>query len=155
MGTLIQGYQPGEKEFRGDRFADWDRDVKGNSDLLNLTQPDMIREIHRKYLDAGADILETNTFTATSIAQADYGMEELAYEINQAGAEIAREARRRGRHRRPTRGSSRAPSARPTGPRRSRPTSTTPAPATCPTRSSWRRTSTRPAAWSTAAPTCC
>ena len=92
MGTLIQGYQPGEKEFRGDRFADWDRDVKGNSDLLNLTQPEMIHEIHRKYLDAGADILETNTFTATSIAQADYGMEELAYEINKAGAEIARAA---------------------------------------------------------------
>ena len=92
MGTLIQGFQPGEKEFRGERFADWDRDVKGNSDLLNLTQPDMIRSIHRQYLEAGADLVETNTFTATSIAQADYGMEDLAYEINLAGARIARAA---------------------------------------------------------------
>ena len=92
MGTLIQGFEPGETEFRGDRFADWDHDVKGNSDLLNLTQPDMIGQIHRQYLAAGADILETNTFTATSIAQADYGMQDLAYEINRAGAEIARAA---------------------------------------------------------------
>ena len=90
MGTLIQGFQPGEPEFRGERFADWDHDVKGNSDLLNLTQPEMIGSIHRKYLEAGADILETNTFTATSIAQADYGMEGLAYEINLAGARVAR-----------------------------------------------------------------
>jgi len=92
MGTLIQGHQPGEREFRGERFAEWDRDVKGNSDLLNLTQPDIIREIHHQYLAAGADILETNTFTATSIAQADYGMQDLAYEINRAGAELARQA---------------------------------------------------------------
>ncbi len=92
MGTLIQGFAPGEAEFRGERFADWDRDVKGNSDLLNLTQSDMVHTIHRQYLDAGADVVETNTFTATSIAQADYGMEDLAYEINLAGARIAREA---------------------------------------------------------------
>ncbi len=92
MGTLIQGFGPGEAEFRGERFADWDSDVKGNSDLLNLTQPEMIRSIHREYLRAGADIVETNTFTATSIAQADYGMEDLAYEINLAGARVAREA---------------------------------------------------------------
>nr|WP_218851853.1 methionine synthase [Nocardioides panaciterrulae] len=92
MGTLIQGYQPGEAEFRGDRFADWTRDVKGNSDLLNLTQPEMIRTIHRRYLESGADIVETNTFTATSIAQADYGMEGLAHELNVAGARLAREA---------------------------------------------------------------
>ncbi|WP_121251887.1 methionine synthase [Nocardioides ferulae] len=92
MGTLIQGFAPGEAEFRGDRFADWSHDVKGNSDLLNLTQPEMVRSIHRRYLDAGADIVETNTFTATSIAQADYGMEALAYELNLAGARVAREA---------------------------------------------------------------
>ncbi|MFC6285234.1 methionine synthase [Nocardioides sp. GCM10027113] len=92
MGTLIQGYAPGEAEFRGERFADWSHDVRGNSDLLNLTQPGMIAEIHRAYLEAGADILETNTFTATSIAQADYGMQDLAYEINLAGARLAREA---------------------------------------------------------------
>ncbi|GCD89059.1 methionine synthase [Nocardioides sp. LS1] len=90
MGTLIQGYQPGEADYRGERFADWERDVKGNSDLLNLTQPAMIAEIHREYLRAGVDIVETNTFTATSIAQADYGMEDLAYEINLEGARIAR-----------------------------------------------------------------
>ncbi len=92
MGTLIQGFAPGEQEFRGERFSDWHLDVKGNSDLLNLTQPEMIRSIHRQYLEAGADIVETNTFTATSIAQADYGMEDLAYEINLAGARVAREA---------------------------------------------------------------
>jgi 5-methyltetrahydrofolate--homocysteine methyltransferase len=92
MGTLIQGFEPGEAEFRGERFADWPQDVKGNSDLLNLTQPGMIASIHREYLLAGADIVETNTFTATSIAQADYGMQDLAYEINLAGARIARAA---------------------------------------------------------------
>ena len=91
MGTLIQGFGPGETEFRGERFADWGQDVGGNSDLLNLTQPDMIRSIHRQYLEAGADILETNTFTATSIAQLDYGMQDLAHEINVAGARLARE----------------------------------------------------------------
>ncbi len=91
MGTLIQGFAPGEAEFRGERFADWESDVKGNSDLLSLTQPDMIRSIHRQYLEAGADIVLTNTFTATSIAQADYGMQDLAREINEAAARLARE----------------------------------------------------------------
>jgi 5-methyltetrahydrofolate--homocysteine methyltransferase len=91
MGTLIQGFAPGEKEFRGERFADWQQDVKGNSDLLSLTQPDMIRSIHRQYLEAGADIVLTNTFTATSIAQADYGMQDLAQEINESAARLARE----------------------------------------------------------------
>jgi 5-methyltetrahydrofolate--homocysteine methyltransferase len=91
MGTLIQGFAPGEAEFRGERFADWESDVKGNSDLLSLTQPDMIRSIHRQYLEAGADIVLTNTFTATSIAQADYGMQELAREMNEAAARLARE----------------------------------------------------------------
>lgn len=92
MGTLIQGHQPGEQEFRGERFANWGSDVKGNSDLLNLTQPELIRDIHRAYLEAGADVVETNTFTATSIAQADYGMQDLAYELNLAGARVARAA---------------------------------------------------------------
>jgi 5-methyltetrahydrofolate--homocysteine methyltransferase len=91
MGTLIQGFAPGEAEFRGERFADWQQDVKGNSDLLSLTQPDMIRSIHRQYLEAGADIVLTNTFTATSIAQADYGMQDLAREFNEAAASLARE----------------------------------------------------------------
>ncbi|HEX5860472.1 MAG TPA: methionine synthase, partial [Nocardioides sp.] len=80
-----------EAEFRGERFADWQQDVKGNSDLLSLTQPDMIRSIHRQYLEAGADIVLTNTFTATAIAQADYGMQDLAREINEAAARLARE----------------------------------------------------------------
>ena len=92
MGTMIQRFSPGEAEYRGERFADWPSDVKGNSDLLVLTQPDMIRSIHEEYLRAGADVVETNTFSATKIAQADFGMQELAYELNYAGARLAREA---------------------------------------------------------------
>jgi 5-methyltetrahydrofolate--homocysteine methyltransferase len=92
MGTMIQQQTPGEDEYRGERFADWPSDVKGNSDLLSLTQPELIRGIHRQFLEAGADIVETNTFSATTIAQADFGMQELAYELNVAGARLAREA---------------------------------------------------------------
>ena len=92
MGTMIQSYKLQEKDYRGERFADWPRDLKGNNDLLSLTQPQIIQAIHRAYLEAGADILETNTFNATSIAMADYGMEDLAYEINVAGARLARRA---------------------------------------------------------------
>ncbi len=90
MGTMIQQYQMEEGDFRGDRFADHPCDVKGNSDLLSLTRPDVVEAIHRAYLDAGADIIETNTFTATAIAQADYQMEHLTYEMNKASAKIAR-----------------------------------------------------------------
>jgi 5-methyltetrahydrofolate--homocysteine methyltransferase len=92
MGTMIQRFSPGEAEYRGERFRDWPSDVKGNSDLLVLTQPDMIRSIHEEYLRAGADIVETNTFSATTIAQADFGMQELAYELNFEGARLARAA---------------------------------------------------------------
>ncbi|MFO7602976.1 MAG: homocysteine S-methyltransferase family protein, partial [Gammaproteobacteria bacterium] len=92
MGSLIQTYKLGEAEYRGERFKDWPSDVKGNNDLLVLTQPEIIKDIHKAYLEAGADILETNTFNATSISMADYGMEELVYEINVAAANIAREA---------------------------------------------------------------
>ena len=92
MGTMIQQYKLGEAEYRGDRFKNWQRDVKGNSDLLNITQPQIIEEIHRKYLEAGADIVETNTFTSTVIAQADYEMQSLAFEMNVAGATCARRA---------------------------------------------------------------
>lgn len=92
MGTMIQRHTPGEAEYRGERFKDFHLDVKGNSDLLVLTQPEMIRGIHREYLAAGADIVETNTFGATTIAQADFEMESLAYEMNLAGARLAREA---------------------------------------------------------------
>ena len=92
MGTMIQEYDLGEAEFRGKRFVDHSHDLKGNNDLLNLTQPDVVREIHRAFLDFGADILETNTFNATAIAQADYGMQNAVYEINREGARLARDA---------------------------------------------------------------
>jgi len=92
MGTMIQRHRLEEDAYRGDRFADWSRDVKGNNDLLNLTQPSIIGEIHRQYFEAGADIAESNTFNSTSIAQSDYGMEEFGRELNVAGARLAREA---------------------------------------------------------------
>ena len=91
MGTMIQRYNLTEADYRGSRFADWAHDLKGNNDLLSLTRPDIIRTIHREYLDAGSDIIETNTFSATTIAMADYHMEELAYELNFESARIARE----------------------------------------------------------------
>ncbi|MEO6070150.1 MAG: homocysteine S-methyltransferase family protein [Chitinophagaceae bacterium] len=92
MGTMIQRYKLSEEDYRGERFKDWPSDVKGNNDLLSLTQPDIIREIHSKYLDAGADIIETNTFNAQRVSLADYGMQDLAYEINVAAAKIAKQA---------------------------------------------------------------
>ena len=92
MGTMIQTYKLAEADYRGERFAGYGSDLKGNNDLLVLTQPQIIREIHSAYLEAGADILETNTFNATSIAMADYHMEELVYEINFAAAKLARDA---------------------------------------------------------------
>ncbi|MDQ6999784.1 MAG: methionine synthase [Mariprofundus sp.] len=92
MGTMIQSYRLEEADYRGDRFADWPSELKGNNDLLSLTQPQIIREIHTAYLEAGADIVETNTFNANSISMADYGMESLVYELNKAGAALAREA---------------------------------------------------------------
>ena len=91
MGTMIQRYKLTEAEYRGTRFADWPSDLKGNNDLLTLTKPEVIREIHAEYLNAGADILETNTFNSTTISMADYGMQSLAYELNFAGAKLARE----------------------------------------------------------------
>jgi len=92
MGTMIQRHKFGEADYRGKRFKDWHRDVKGNNDLLVLTQPDVIRDIHAQYLAAGADIIETNTFNAQVVSMADYGMESLSYEINVAAARLAREA---------------------------------------------------------------
>ncbi|HYC56272.1 MAG TPA: methionine synthase [Candidatus Binatia bacterium] len=92
MGTMIQSYGLVEADYRGERFADWPRDLKGNNDLLVLTRPDIVRAIHEAYFDAGADIVETNTFNSTSISQADYGMEAAVYELNKRGAELAREA---------------------------------------------------------------
>ena len=90
MGTMIQSYRLEEEDYRGKRFADWPSDVKGNNDLLILTRPDVIGAIEKEYLDAGADILETNTFNATQVSQADYGMEALVYELNVEGARLAR-----------------------------------------------------------------
>ena len=84
MGTMIQRHKLEENDYRGERFKDWHTDVKGNNDLLSITQPQIIEEIHKQYLEAGADIIETNTFSSTSIAQADYDMQSLAYELNVA-----------------------------------------------------------------------
>ena len=92
MGTMIQRYKLTEADYRGDRFKDWPSDLKGNNDLLSITQPHIIKEIHKKYLEAGADIIETNTFNAQSVSLADYGMQSLAYELNVAAARCAREA---------------------------------------------------------------
>ena len=92
MGTMIQRYKLTEADYRGDRFAKYHMDIKGNNEVLSLTQPHVIREIHEAYLEAGADIIETNTFSANSISQADYDLVELAYEMNKASAAIAREA---------------------------------------------------------------
>lgn len=91
-GTMIQQHKLSEEDFRAERFKDWGQDVQGNNDLLTLTQPQIIADIHKAYFDAGADIVETNTFSSTTIAQADYGMEALARELNVEGARIAREA---------------------------------------------------------------
>ena len=92
MGTMIQQYKLQEKDYRGELFKDWHCDVKGNNDLLSITQPQIIKAIHKKYLDAGSDIIETNTFSSTVIAQADYEMQSLVYELNVAAAKCARNA---------------------------------------------------------------
>ncbi|MDF2753455.1 MAG: methionine synthase, partial [Gaiellaceae bacterium] len=91
-GVLIQKTVKGEEAYRAERFADHPRDLAGDPDLLNLTQPDVVRDIHRSYLAAGADVVTTNTFTATTIGQADYALEPFAYEMSVEGARLAREA---------------------------------------------------------------
>src|SRR6201996_1253622 len=92
MGTMIQRHKLQEADYRGERFKDWPSDVKGNNDLLVLTQPQIIEGIHREYLDAGADIIETNTFNSQRVSLADYHMEDLSYELNVAAARIAKKA---------------------------------------------------------------
>src|SRR4051794_20808239 len=92
MGTMVQRHKPTEADFRGERFANHPKDLKGDNDLLVLTRPDIIAGIHRQYLDAGADIIETNTFSGTAIAQADYALESIVYELNLEGAKLARAA---------------------------------------------------------------
>src|SRR5260370_37052135 len=94
MGTMIQAHHLDEAAFRGERFKTWHKDLKGLNDLLNLTCPAVIDEIHRQYLEAGADIIETNTFNSQALSLADYGMESLGYEFSRAGAECARRAAR-------------------------------------------------------------
>ena len=91
MGTMIQGFRLGEDDYRGARFADWSRDLKGNNDLLSLTKPEVIRSIHSQFLEAGADIIETNTFNANAPSMSDYGMEDIVAELNTAAARLARE----------------------------------------------------------------
>ncbi|MFT5738308.1 MAG: 5-methyltetrahydrofolate--homocysteine methyltransferase, partial [Maribacter sp.] len=90
MGTMLQRYKFTEEDFRGERFKDWGHPLQGNNDLLSLTQPEAIADVHRKYFAAGADIVETNTFSGTSIAMADYQMEDLVYELNFESARIAK-----------------------------------------------------------------
>src|SRR6187431_525921 len=92
MGTMIQRYKLEEEDYRGERFKEWPSDLKGNNDLLSLTQPHIVKEIHKQYLKAGADIIETNTFNAQKVSLADYGMQALAYEMNLAAAKVAKEA---------------------------------------------------------------
>ena len=92
MGTMIQGYNFSEEDYRGNRFKDYEYPLKGNNDLLSITQPKAIKEIHESFLQAGADIIETNTFSSTTVAMADYHMEDLVYELNFESAKIAVEA---------------------------------------------------------------
>ena len=92
MGTMIQRHKLDESAYRGDRFANYHMDVVGNNDILSITQPEIIRDIHIAYLESGSDIVGTNTFSSTTIAQADYDMEHLAYELNLEGAKLARQA---------------------------------------------------------------
>ena len=92
MGSLIQGYGLTEEDYRKGYFEEHESDLKGNHDLLVLTRPDVIREIHEQYLEAGADVIETNTFSGTTIAQEDYGTEHIVYEMNVAAARVARQA---------------------------------------------------------------
>src|SRR5476651_1378135 len=92
MGTMIQKYKLTESQYRGERFKDFPHDIKGNNDLLSLTQPQIIEEIHSQYLQAGADIIETNTFNSNRISMADYNMQDLVYELNVASAKIAKKA---------------------------------------------------------------
>ena len=120
MGTLLQRHQLSEEDFRGERFADHPKDLRGNNDLLSLTQPDIVRDSIAAYFAAGADIVSTNTFTSTRIAQADYGLAHIAGEINEAGARLAREAADEAEAGEGSRDTSAGRWGRPTGPARSR-----------------------------------
>ena len=155
MGTLIQCYELVEADYRGERFADHAHDLRGDADVLSLVRPDIVLAIHGAYLDAGADIIETNTFTATRIAQADYGLTEVVREMNHEAARLARQAADRAeRPSPPGRATCSARSAPPTGRPPSRRMSPTRAPATSRS-TSWRPpTRSRPRGWSRAGRTC-
>jgi 5-methyltetrahydrofolate--homocysteine methyltransferase len=156
MGTAIQRDRPDEAGYRGERFADWPSDVQGNNDLLSITAPEIIAGIHREYLEAGADLIETNTFNATTISLSDYGMEELAYELNVASARLARQECDAMTARTPDKPRYVVGALGPRAGRRpSHRTSTTPAPATSPSTNWSRPTWSRPTAWWTAEPTRC
>ena len=142
MGTAIQRDRPDEAGYRGERFAEWPTALQGNNDLLSITQPDIIELIHREYLEAGADILETNTFNSNSVSLADYDMHELAYELNYAGAALARKVCDEF-----STGVKPRYVAGAIGP-------TIPVLATSPTTSWWPPTSKLPTAWSMVAPIC-
>jgi len=154
MGTTIQGYKLSEADFRGERFATSARDLKGNNDLLTLTRPEVIREIHSKYLAVGADVIETNTFNSNSPSQADYGLERLVYELNHAAAKLAREAADECMDRDPSKPRFVAGfSGRLPRPRRSRPMSTIRVSGTSISTSSFPPTARHWRAWPTAVPT--
>ena len=154
-GTLIQGHRLEEADFRGEQFAGHSHELKGNTDVLCLTRPDIVAAIHRDYLDVGADLTTTNTFTATRIAQADYGLEEHCYALNRSAAAVAREVCDEVTALTPDRPRFVVGALGPTtGPPRSAPRSTTRAPATWASTSWSRPTSSRRAVWSTAVRTC-
>lgn len=154
MGTMIQGYRLSEEDFRGERFADWPCDLKGNNDLLVLSKPEVIAAIHNAYFEAGADIIETNTFNSTTIAMADYQMESLSAEINFTAAKLARAAADEWTARTPeNRAMSRVCSAQPTVRRLSRLTLTTRLTATLPLINWWPPTVNLPKRWWKAAVT--
>ena len=147
MGTMVQRFALSEADFRGERFKDHPKDLRGNNDVLVLTRPDVIADIHRQYLAAGSDIIETNTFSGTAVAQADYGLEPLVYEINVEGARLARAACDEYNAEFPSdAGLSPARSVRRTAFFRSRPTSTTRRSATSPSTRCATRSRNRPAA---------
>ena len=151
MGTMIQGYELSDTDFRGERFADHPGELKGNNDLLSITQPGIIRDVHEAAMEAGSDIIETNTFSSTSIAQADYKAEDLAYELNFEAAKVAREAADAYTEKTPEK----PRSGRRTGRPRSRRTSTTPGSGTSPSTSSKTLTKRRRAGSWRAGLTCC
>lgn len=154
MGTMIQGYRLSEEDFRGERFADWPCDLKGNNDLLVLSKPEVIAAIHNAYFEAGADIIETNTFNSTTIAMADYQMESLSAEINFAAAKLARACADEWTARTPeNRAMSRACLVQPTVRPLSHPTSTTRHTATLPLTSWWLPIANPPKRWWKAAVT--